>query len=86
VISFLSIESLPTDCISHPLLKTWSFSTELSPLFLFNFAPFFEICSFSNGVSPLFSILAPLSSFFRTLLLLGRDFTHWNFLGESLGK
>jgi hypothetical protein len=28
-----------------------------------------------------------LSFFFlRILLLLGRDFTHWNFLGESLGK
>jgi hypothetical protein len=33
-----------------------------------------------------FSILAPLSLFSRILLLLGRDFTHWNFLGESLGK
>jgi hypothetical protein len=27
-----------------------------------------------------------LLPFFRILLLLGRDFTHWNFLGESLGK
>jgi hypothetical protein len=27
-----------------------------------------------------------LSLLFRILLLLGRDFTHWNFLGESLGK
>jgi hypothetical protein len=25
-------------------------------------------------------------SFLRILLLLGRDFTHCNFLGESLGK
>jgi hypothetical protein len=38
------------------------------------------------------SILAPflfffsLSFFSRTLLLLERDSTHWNFLGESLGK
>jgi hypothetical protein len=32
-----------------------------------------------------FSILAPLF-FSRILLLLGRDSTHWNFLGESLGK
>jgi hypothetical protein len=30
-----------------------------------------------------FSILAP---FFRILLLLGRGSTHWNLLGESLGK
>jgi hypothetical protein len=33
-----------------------------------------------------FSILAPLSLFSRILLLLERDSTHWNFLGESLGK
>jgi hypothetical protein len=31
-----------------------------------------------------FSILAPF--FLRILLLLGRDSTYWNFLGESLGK
>jgi hypothetical protein len=35
---FLLIESLPTACKFQPLffLKTWSFSTEISPLFLFN--------------------------------------------------
>jgi hypothetical protein len=36
---FLLIESLQTACKFHPLyffLKTWSFSTEVSPLFLFN--------------------------------------------------
>jgi hypothetical protein len=50
---------------------------------------FFETWSFSNEVSPLcFSILAPLSLSLslRILLLLGGDSTHWNFLGESLGK
>jgi hypothetical protein len=37
---FLLIESLPATCKFHPLslffLKTWTFSTEISPLFLFN--------------------------------------------------
>jgi hypothetical protein len=32
-----------------------------------------------------FSILAPLS-FLGSFFLLGRDFTNWNFLGESIGK
>jgi hypothetical protein len=36
---FLLIESLPVACKFHPLffsLNTWSFSTEVSPLFLFS--------------------------------------------------
>jgi hypothetical protein len=68
---FLLIESLPAAFKSHPLFffsffETWSFSSEVSPLLLFN----------------------PCSSLFclSILLLLGRDSTHWNFLGESLGK
>jgi hypothetical protein len=40
----------------------------------------------SYEVSPLL-LFDPCSPFFsRVLLLLGRDSTHWNFLGESLGK
>jgi hypothetical protein len=40
----------------------------------------------SYEVSPLL-LFNPCSPFFsRILLLLGRDSTHWNFLGESLGK
>jgi hypothetical protein len=64
---FLLIDSLLASCKFHPFFKTWIFSTEISPLFLFN------PCS-------------SLSLFSRMLLLLGRDFTHWNFLEESLGK
>jgi hypothetical protein len=67
---FLLIESLLVACKFHPLflsLRTWSFSTKVSPLFLFN-------------------PCGSLSLFSRILLLLGRDFTHWNFLGESLRK
>jgi hypothetical protein len=51
---------------------------------------FLKIWSFSIEVSPLFCFnpcsSLSLSLFLRILLLLGRDFTHWNFLGESLGK
>jgi hypothetical protein len=66
---FLLIESLLADYKFYPLfsLKTWSFLTEVSLLFLF------DPCS-------------SLSVFSRILLLLGRDSTHWNFLGESLDK
>jgi hypothetical protein len=48
---------------------------------------FFKTWSFSNEVSPLL-LFNPCSSLFfsRILLLLGRDSTHWNFLGESLSK
>jgi hypothetical protein len=47
---------------------------------------FFETWSFLNEVSPLL-LFNPCSSFFsRIILLLRRDFTHWNFLGELLGK
>jgi hypothetical protein len=65
---FLLIESLLAACKFHPLyfFKIWSFSSEVSPLFLFN---------------PCSSL-----SLLRIVLLLGRDSTHWNFLGESLGK
>jgi hypothetical protein len=47
---------------------------------------FFETWSFSNEVSPLLLFNTYSSLFFRILLLLGRDSTHWNFPGESLGK
>jgi hypothetical protein len=48
---------------------------------------FLEIWSFSNEVLPLLLFdPSSFSLFFRIRLLLGRDSTHWNFLGESLGK
>jgi hypothetical protein len=48
----------------------------LAPLFLFIFL----------FLSFFLSLSLSLSLFSRILLLLGRDFTHWNFLGETLGK
>ena len=68
---FLLIESLPATCKFHPF---FSFLLLKHGAFQMRFYLF---C---------FSILAPFLSFFRILLLLGRDSTHWNFLGESLGK
>jgi hypothetical protein len=49
---FISIESLPTACRSHPLFfslfETWSFSIEVSPLLLFNSCSFFRILLFAG--------------------------------------
>jgi hypothetical protein len=48
-----------------------------------------ETSSFSNEVSPPL-LFNPCSFFFfffcESFFLLGRDSTHWKFLGESLGK
>jgi hypothetical protein len=67
---FLLIESLPAACKSHHLFFSLKHGA-----FQMRFHIFY------------FSILAPLSLLFlRILLLLGRDSTHWNFLGESLSK
>jgi hypothetical protein len=79
---FLSIESLPAACKFRPLfsillLKHGASSYEVSPLLLFN------LCSFFFFLLSFFSFF---SLFLRILLLLGRDSTHWNFLGESFGK
>jgi hypothetical protein len=57
---FLLIESLLVACKFHPPF----FSLSKHGAFQLRFHLFF------------FSILAPLSLFFRTLLLPGRDFTH----------
>jgi hypothetical protein len=67
---FLLIESLPATCKFHPLF----FSQNVE---LFS-------CGFTFFLFNPYSYLSV--SFLRILLLLGRDFTHWNFLGESLGK
>jgi hypothetical protein len=76
---FLSIEYLPAAGKSHSI----SFLLLKHEAFHMRFHLFF------------FSILAPFSFslFFRSLSLsledpsfVGRDFTHWIFLGESLGK
>jgi hypothetical protein len=76
----LSVESLPAACKFHLLffllLKHGASSYEVSPLLLFNPCSFFLF---------LFSLFF-LSLFFSRILLLGTDSTHWNFLGESLGK
>jgi hypothetical protein len=68
---FVLIESLPVAYKFHPLLFSF--------LLLKHAASSYE-------VSPLF-LFNPCSLFFlRILLLLGRDSTNWNFLGESLDK
>jgi hypothetical protein len=51
----------------------------------YKFHPFFKHGASSYEVSPLL-LFNPCSLFLRILLLLGRDSTHCNFLGESLGK
>jgi hypothetical protein len=67
LLSFFSVDRVSQQRVNFivsffSFLKTWSFSTNVSPFFLFN------PCSLS---------------FFRILLLLRRDSTHWNFLGDA---
>jgi hypothetical protein len=49
------------------------------------FHPFFVTWSSSYKVSPLL-LFNPCFFFLGSFFLLGRDSTHWNFLGESHGK
>ncbi|WP_428037074.1 hypothetical protein, partial [Amphritea sp.] len=55
-----------------PLLKTWSFSTELSPLFFSILLPFLKHGAFQMGFHLFcFSILAPLSFFLGSFFCWG---------------